>query len=165
MVDEAIDRGDRSDVEVVPCVDHVPLKIQEDEAYQGRWVSANVRRIIGLTILGRFGLHTFDGLPVVAFAVSPGEPTVTATYSWRLQQNFGAHYDYIADIRAASKSMQVLVGSTDELILPAQMQKLFHAQRPEVLVEVLPDLGHSEIVTDQEAIEAVVNACGRGSIG
>jgi non-heme chloroperoxidase len=134
-------------------------------AYQGRWVSANVGRIIGLTILGRFGLHTFDGLPVVAFAVPPSEPSVTATYSWRLQQNFGPHYDYIADIRAVSKSMHVFVGSSDELFLPEQMQRIFHSQRPEALVEVLPGLGHSEMVTNQKAIEAVVNACRNGPIG
>jgi hypothetical protein len=61
--------------------------------------------------------------------------------------------------------MQVFVGSADELFLPDQMQKIFHAQRPEVLVEVLPGLGHSEMVTNQKAIEAVVKACRNGPIG
>jgi len=134
-------------------------------AFQGTWVSASVGRIIGLTILNRLGLHTFDGLPVLAFAVPPSDPSVTATYSWRLQQNFGPHYDYIADIRAVPKSTEVFVGSSDELFLPEQMQKIFHSTRPEVLVEVLPGLGHSEMVTNQKAIEAVVNACRNGPTG
>jgi hypothetical protein len=134
-------------------------------ASQGAWVSASVGRIIGLTILNRLGLHAFDGLPVLAFAVPPSDPLVTATYSWRLQQNFGPHYDYIADIRAVPKSTEVFVGSSDELFLPDQMQKLFYTQRPDILVEVLPGLGHSEMVTNQQAIEAVVNACRNGPIG
>ena len=134
-------------------------------AFQGAWVSANVGRIIGLTILNRLGLHTFDGLPVLAFAVPPNDPLVTATYSWRLQQNFGPHYDYIADIRAVPKSTEVFVGSSDELFLPDQMQKIFHSTRPEVFVEVLPGLGHSEMVTNPKAIEAVVNACKSGPTG
>jgi pimeloyl-ACP methyl ester carboxylesterase len=134
-------------------------------AFQGTWVNASVGRIIGLTILNRLGLHTFDGLTVLAFAVPPSDPSVTATYSWRLQQNFGPHYDYIADIRAVPKSTEVFVGSSDELFLPEQMQKIFHSTRPEVLVEVLPGLGHSEMVTNQKAIEAVVNACRNGPTG
>jgi len=131
----------------------------QPNAYQGRWVSAHVGRIIALTILGRVGLHAFDGLPVVAFAVPPDEPSVTATYSWRLQQNFGPHTDYIADIRGAAGRMRVFVGSSDELFLPDEMQKLFLAQRPDVPVEVLPGLGHSELVANPKAVEAVVNTC------
>ena len=128
-------------------------------AYQSRWVSANVGRIIGLTILGRFGVHVFDGLPVVAFAVPPGEPSVTASYSWRLQQNFGPHPDVLADIRAVPVSTRVFVGSEDELFIPERMQDLFHAQRPGIAVEVLPGLGHSEMVSSDAAIEAVLAAC------
>jgi len=131
-------------------------------AYQSDWVSANVGRIIGLTILDRLGVHAFDGLTVVAFAVPPDEPSVTATYSWRLEQNFAPHNDYLADIRAASKPMRVFVGSSDELFLPDQMQKIFHAQRPELNVEVLPGLGHSDMVTNPKAIDAVVNALQHG---
>ena len=134
----------------------------QPNAYQGRWVSAHVGRIIGLTILGRFGLHAFDGLPVVAFAVPPDEPSVTATYSWRLQQNFGPHTDYVADIRNASGPMRVFVGSSDELFFPDEMQRIFRAQRPDISVEVLPGLGHSDLVAKPKAIEAVVNACREG---
>jgi hypothetical protein len=42
----------------------------------------------------RFGIHSFDGLPVVLFAVSPGSAEVTPSYSARLARNFGANLDY-----------------------------------------------------------------------
>lgn len=128
-------------------------------AKQGTWTSANVGRIIGLTLLNRFGVHSFNGLAVLSFAVPPTEPSVTATYSWRLQQNFGPHDDYLADMRAASGSMHVLVGAEDELLLPDQMRKIFHSQRPDVLVDVLPGLGHSAMVNKQTALAALVEAC------
>ena len=62
------------------------------------WASASVGRIIGLTILHRRGVHTWDGLPVLAFPVSANIEAATKTYSWRMYKNFGADDDYLADI-------------------------------------------------------------------
>ncbi len=58
-----------------------------------------------------------DGLPVVVFAVRDSID-VTRTYSWRLQQNFGAHNDYAADILALPSSAMVLVGTKDSVLIP-----------------------------------------------
>jgi pimeloyl-ACP methyl ester carboxylesterase len=64
------------------------------------WAAVSTGRIIGLSILNFFGVRLWDGLPVLTFPVPENLDAVTRTYSWRLQQNFGAHPDYLADIRA-----------------------------------------------------------------
>ena len=120
------------------------------------WAKAFTARIIGLTILNRFGMHAFDGLPVVAFAVPPNVASVTRSYSLRLQQNFEPHDDYLADIRAVSRPMRIFVGGTDDLFIPEKMQEVFHSQRSDIPVTILPGLRHSDMVTSPEAIQAVV---------
>jgi len=120
------------------------------------WAKAFTGRIIGLTILNRFGIHAFDGLPVVAFGVPPNVASVTKSYSLRLQQNFEPHDDYLADIRAVSRPMHIFVGGADELFIPEKMQEVFHSQRSDIPVTILPGLSHSDMVTSPEAIQAVV---------
>lgn len=65
------------------------------------WASASVGRIVGLTMLNRWGVHTWDGLPVLAFPVPENLDTKTRQYSWRMYRNFGADEDYLGDIRNA----------------------------------------------------------------
>ncbi|MGO9014467.1 MAG: alpha/beta hydrolase [Dissulfurispiraceae bacterium] len=121
------------------------------------WAKGYTGRIIGLRILNRFGIHVFDGLPVVAFAVPPNMAFVTRTYSLRLQQNFGPHADYLADIRSASRPLRVYIGAADQLFIPEKMQEVFQSQRSDVPVIVLPGLDHVDMVTRPEAIEATVS--------
>lgn len=120
------------------------------------WSTVDTGRIIGLLILDAMHIHGFDGLPVIHFAVPPGIPTVTNAYSWRLLQNFGPHKDFMADIRAVSRPVQVFVGQDDQLFLPGKFQEVFDAANENIPVTILPGLGHSDMVTSPEAIEAVV---------
>ena len=60
--------------------------------------------------------------------------------------------------------MQVFVGSSDELFLPEQMQRIFHSQRPEALVEVLPGLGHSEMVTTKKPSRRSLTRVGKARL-
>ena len=120
------------------------------------WAKGYTGRIIGLRILNQFGIHVFDGLPVVAFGVPPNVSSITSTYSLRLQRNFGPHVDYLADIRSVSRPMSVYIGAADQLFIPEKMQEVFQSQRRDVPVTVLAGLDHSGMVTRPEAIEAVV---------
>ncbi len=122
------------------------------------WSKAYIGRIIGLRILNLFGIHFFDGLPVVAFAVPPNVASITSTYSLRLQRNFGPHEDYLADIRSVSRPTRVYIGSADQLFIPEKMREVFQSQRRDVPVTILPGLDHSDMVTSPEAISAVVAA-------
>ena len=57
----------------------------------GGWVNIALPRLITIAYLGRVGIHWFDGLPVISYAVSadPSRDTTTS-YSYRLSMNFGA---------------------------------------------------------------------------
>jgi pimeloyl-ACP methyl ester carboxylesterase len=131
---------------------------QETTAPNPAWYDVSVKRIVGLSIFNFFGIHVFDGLPVLAFAVPPKIESVTATYSFRMEKSFEPHSDYRADIRAVPRPMQVFVGGEDELFLPEKFGEVFGAERREIPVTILPGLGHSDMITKPEAITVVVKA-------
>lgn len=129
------------------------------------WYSVSIGRIVGLSILGAFGIHRFDGLPVLSFPVPDNIESVTATYSWRMEENFEPHAKYRADIRSSTRPMLVFVGSADELFYPDRFADVFHAERPDVPVTILPGITHSGMITDPGAIERIVEAVGKSAKG
>jgi non-heme chloroperoxidase len=128
------------------------------QAVPQSWAAVSTGRIIGLTILNHVGVHSFDGLPVLAFPVPADTDSATRTYSWRMQRNFGADDDYLADIRLAVRPAQVFVGSSDELLDAEKLRAEFQSQRSDIPVTVIPGLGHSDMVTRPDAIRALVAA-------
>lgn len=120
------------------------------------WTAVSMGRIIGLTNLNKLGIHHWDGLPVVSFAVPANVASVTTAYSWRLLQNFAPHDDYLADIRAVSRPLHVYVGTADQLFVADRMRAEFQAQRPDTAVSIIPGMDHSDMVTRPAAIDAVV---------
>jgi pimeloyl-ACP methyl ester carboxylesterase len=120
------------------------------------WSTTSLGRIIGLVALDAAGYHGLDGLPVIYFAVPKDVPSVTSSYSWRMQLSFQPHDDFRADIRAVSKPMQVFVGANDELFVPEKFQEVFGGVRKDIPVTILPGLGHSDLATSPVAIRAVV---------
>jgi non-heme chloroperoxidase len=122
------------------------------------WAVASVGRIVGLTMLGRVGIHALDGLPVIVFAMPSDSSRVTRSYSWRMQQNFGADDDYAADILALPGSTAVLVGAADSLLVPAALRSEFHSRRPQIPLYCVPDVGHSGLVTAAQGLKAILTA-------
>lgn len=122
------------------------------------WYSVSIGRIIGLSILGSFGVHRFDGLPVLSFPVPDHIESVTASYSMRMQENFQPHANYRADIRNSQRPMVVFVGSADELFFPDRFAEVFDSERPDVPVTILPGMTHSDMVTKPLAIQTAVGA-------
>ena len=125
---------------------------------QGHWYSVSIPRIVGLSLLNSFGIHRFDGLPVLSFPVPSDIEATTSSYSFRMEQNFDPHDDYRSDIRHVSKPMRVFVGSRDELFLPDEFAKVFSAERKDIPVTILPGMTHSDMITKPMAIHAVVTA-------
>jgi pimeloyl-ACP methyl ester carboxylesterase len=122
------------------------------------WARPYLPRIIALNILGRFGIHAFDSLPTLAFAIPPGNPLdQTGIYSFRLMQAFGT-LDYAGDLRKAPRPIAVIVGAKDQLFTADLFEPTVHAVRPDVPVTVIPDLSHIEVSTDPRAIPAIVAA-------
>lgn len=121
------------------------------------WYSVSVKRIIGLSIFNSFGIHHFDGLPVLAFPVPADIESTTGAYSFRLEENFQPWSDYRADIRAIKKPAQVFVGGQDELFLPEKFAEVFDGVRSDIPVTIVPGMGHSDMITKPEPITVVVN--------
>lgn len=125
----------------------------------GGWVKVAVPRIIGLSLLDRLGLHAFEGLPVLKFAL-PAEASATHTtsYSYRLQLSYRPHADYLADVRGITRPVRVLVGEQDELFRAEQYAPLLEPQQPLLKVSVLPGVNHLGMVIDPAALQAMVSA-------
>jgi alpha-beta hydrolase superfamily lysophospholipase len=123
-----------------------------------RWAAPYIPRIIALLILERIGIHAFEALPVLAFAVAPGNPAnLTDHYSFRMMRAFGTR-DYIADLRNAQSPLAVVVGSKDELFNASLFEPTIKAVRPDVPVAIVPDLNHIAMTTDARATPALLAA-------
>ena len=124
-----------------------------------KWASDYTGRIIALSILNRLGIHWFDGLPVLAFAVAPESARYqTATYSYRLMRNFQAGRDWPRELRNVSAPVVVLDGADDEIMNAGRYAPELHAVSRGIPVHVVPGLGHAGMVTDPRGIRAIVDA-------
>jgi non-heme chloroperoxidase len=126
----------------------------------GGWAVPYVPRIIALSLLSRAGIHWFEGLPVVVFAILPQDLTAnrTPTYSFRLWANFAPHRDWRGDIHNIRRPVMVLVGANDELFHADEFAPTFHSVRADVPVEVVPGINHMEMVTAPAGRAAVIKA-------
>lgn len=121
----------------------------------GGWVAPYIPRIMGLAILDRLGIHAFEGLPIVAFARRPDPKEPIPTYSFRLALNFAPHLDYLSDLRHAHKPVTLLVGAADDEMHADQYAPLMQSVRPDIPVEVIPDIGHIALTMEPRALDAI----------
>jgi non-heme chloroperoxidase len=123
------------------------------------WSAPYVGRIIGISILDGFHIHWFDGLAVLAFATPPDVPGLTSKYSMRMLENFGAGRpwtdDYLRYIRNIRRPTAVMIGGSDELMVPDRVVAAFRSQREDVPVTIVPGLGHIDMITNPTALQAV----------
>src|SRR6185437_9771231 len=115
----------------------------------GGWGAPYVPRIIGLAILNRAGIHSFEGLPVVAFAKDP-----VPTYSFRLMLSFAAHRDFRDDFRHVQKPMALLVGGDDDEMFADAYAPFLQPLRPDIPVHVIPGIGHIGVTSEPAALAA-----------
>jgi pimeloyl-ACP methyl ester carboxylesterase len=122
----------------------------------GGWVALAIPRIVVLQILSRFGIHAFEGLPVLAFAVPPEKRDVqTAFYSYRMLMNFGPRRQYLADLKAAPGPISLLAGSKDEIFYANRYAGLLKPVRPDLDVTIVPGLGHTDMTLNPAGIDAI----------
>ena len=130
----------------------------------GGWVASYTGRIVGLSILNRFGVHAFDGLPTLAFAGPAGaQPRI---WSFRLMQNFavsqsvgaGDAQGYRTDAARAPGPILLLVGDHDEIMYSDRYTQAFAGLSRHVPVTVLPGVGHMGLISGQRAVDVVVQA-------
>jgi len=118
------------------------------------FVAPYTGRLFAVYALDSIGIHWFDGLPVMAFAVPADSQSFTQTYTMRLLLAFSPRPDYLADIRNIHKPTAVIVGGADEFSIPEQFAPVIHSQRPDVQVTIVPGMGHLDLITNPVALAA-----------
>lgn len=124
----------------------------------GGWVSVAIPRIVVLQILSRMGIHAFEGLPVIAFAVPPeNRKFQTAFYSYRMLMNFGPRRDYLTDLKNAPGPISLFAGSKDEIFYADRYAPLLKPVRPDLDVTIVPGLGHMDMIVNPASLNAIAD--------
>jgi non-heme chloroperoxidase len=125
----------------------------------GGWVSVSVPRVATIAALDRLGLHWFDGLPVLSYAVSPElSQWVTASYSYRLTMNFGAGSQYETYLRNIRRPAALLVGDADEQEFADQFAPMLQRLDVNIPVTLVPNMKHADMIIAPAALQVVVRA-------
>ncbi|HEY1709014.1 MAG TPA: alpha/beta hydrolase [Rhizomicrobium sp.] len=123
----------------------------------GGWVSVGLPRIIALSILSRFGIHAFEGLTTLRFAVAPENRDIqTAHYSFRMMRNFGPSDDYTGDLARAPGPVALLAGDSDELFYAGKYESTL--RRDDLKIVMLSGLGHMAMTVNHRALTAIAEA-------
>ena len=123
----------------------------------GGWATPFIPRIIGQSILDRLGIHWFQHLPAVAFAVTPNVPVRLApAYSYVMLQNFAAPNDDLARFGQVHAPVALLAGAQDEIFYSDRFAPLLGPLRPAATLQVVPGVDHMGLITQPEALAAIV---------
>lgn len=127
----------------------------------GEWADASFPRIIGIVFLNQLGIHSFDSLPVVAFAVPDNRTYSTNNYSYKLCSNFSANRNYIKNnyldnFRNCSVPITIIVGENDELFYADKFTPEVRSVTNNVAVEIVPSVNHMAITSNENALKTIV---------
>ena len=123
----------------------------------GGWTNIAVPRLVTIAYLGMAGIHWFDGLPVINYAVSrdPARDT-TASYSYRLSMNFGTSRQYETYLKNIRRPAAILVGDADEQVVADQFAPLLQRLGANIPVTIMPNMKHADMIAAPAALQAVV---------
>jgi pimeloyl-ACP methyl ester carboxylesterase len=125
----------------------------------GGWVNIAVPRTLTIAALDRLGIHWFDGLPVISYAISlERSPWMTGSYSYRLLMNFGAGRQYETYLKNIRRPAAVLVGDADEQVVADQLAPLMQRLGVNIPVMIVPNMKHTDMIEKPEAFQAIVRA-------
>jgi pimeloyl-ACP methyl ester carboxylesterase len=125
----------------------------------GGWTNISLPRIITISSLGRFGIHWFDGFPVISYAVlRENSGATTASYSYRLAANFGAGMQHETYLKNILRPATILVGDADEQVVPDQYAPLLQRLGVNIPITLVPNMKHTDMIATPAALQAVVRA-------
>ncbi len=125
----------------------------------GGWVDVGIPRIVGLMALNRLGVHAFNELPVINFALDDeSKKLLTPTYSFTLATNFGPQQDVEANIKAVHQAVRVVAGASDEAFETDKLEGFFRQQGQAWPVTLLPGIDHIGLTLNASAVNAIVAA-------
>jgi len=129
----------------------------------GGWARPNSRRIAGLTMLNNLGIHWFDGLTVIRFAMpqsvldGPLGHSATTAYSHRLNTSFAPRSKYGRDLAAISQPFLLVAGLEDEAFIGEQYEPTISEFTGAGSYVLLPDIGHIDLLTSPELVTIVAD--------
>ncbi len=129
-----------------------PAQIQRPDG--GGWATPHLPRIIALVVLNQVGIHLFDGLEAIAFAVPPGNNDMTAAYSFRLAMNIGSR-GFESALARTNKPMTLLAGSKDDQFFADRYEPTLKPHKPDLVVELVPGLGHVDMLADPASLATI----------
>jgi non-heme chloroperoxidase len=121
----------------------------------GGWVNVALPRLLTIAYLGRFGIHWFDGFPVISYAVSRDSRDMTASYSYRLAMNFSAGRGYEGYLKTIRRPAAILVGAADEQVVADQYEPLLQGLGVDIPVTIVPNMKHVDMIAAPEALQVV----------
>jgi non-heme chloroperoxidase len=125
----------------------------------GGWVGLSVPRVVTIAWLDGFGIHWFDGFPVLNYAFSPERAqSATASYSYRLMENFGVGGQYETYLRNIHRPAAVLVGDADEQEFADQFAPLMQRLGVDIPVTLVPNMKHGDMISNPKAAQAIIRA-------
>ncbi len=125
----------------------------------GGWADVAIPRIVGLSILHRFGLTGFEGLPVAHFATdAPADDRRTPVYSFRLLMSLQLGLDWRAVLGRIDRPTAIVVGAGDELFNADRFAPLVEELNPRIGVTVVPGQGHLAMIATPAGTAAVAAA-------
>lgn len=123
----------------------------------GGWATPYLPRIVGLIVLDRLGIHAFDGLTTIAFAVPPGHPNLTAHYSFRLMMNLNSA-EYFAELQRTKKPMALVAGAADDQFYADRYATYLKPAKPDLRITLVPGLDHVDMIMKPAALAAIRKA-------
>jgi non-heme chloroperoxidase len=113
-----------------------------------------VPRIIGLIVLNKIGIHWFDGLDAIVFAIPPGNENLTGGYSFRLTMNLGSG-DYFGSLQRTKKPMALIAGGNDDQFYTDRYAPTLQPAKPDLTVELVSGLDHVDMLVKPAALAAL----------
>lgn len=132
---------------LAPYLSHESPTVKPDS---GGWVSVNIKRIVGISMLENLGLHSFESLDVIHFNLPAAlrDPLQTSDYSFRLLMSLNTK-DYREDIRHLNRPALVVVGEQDETFYPELFKAEFATAKTPIQVDLIAGANHLDFLENQ----------------
>ncbi len=127
----------------------------------GGWAQPLTRRIAGLTMLSAIGIHGFDRLAVIRFAMprfvleGPYGATATTSYSYRLNASLAPRPNYGHDLGAIQQPFLLVAGARDEAFIAELYEPTISRFTEAGTYVVLPEVGHLDLLTEPRTLQTV----------
>ena len=118
-------------------------------------------------MLNNIGIHWFDGLTVIQFAMpssvltGPLGDRATTAYSHRLNSSFAPRSKYGRDLAAMTQPFLLVAGLDDEAFIAEQYEPTISEFTNSGSYVLLPDTGHIDLLTSPDLAAIVADWIGQ----